>query len=158
MDSLYPLVLGVHSWLRWIVLVAGVLLVLRAAAGVFGKREWMKADRGALLAFVLSMDLQLVVGLVLYIGVSPVTRTALADMPSAMKDPTLRFFAVEHGMMMMLALILLHVGNVLVKKSNVSSVRFKRALIFGGLALLLILAGIPWPGSATHPRPLFFGW
>jgi nucleotide-binding universal stress UspA family protein len=74
------------------------------------------------------------------VGISPITKAALADMGSAMKDPALRFWAVEHATMMILALGLVHMGRARVKKS-VGLAKHKAALIFFGLALLFVVLG-----------------
>jgi hypothetical protein len=71
-----------------------------------------------------------------------------------MRDPALRFWAVEHLTMMVSAVVLVHVGRVLARKTADADKKRKRFLICFGLAVLLILLGIPWPGMASG-RPLF---
>src|SRR5687768_12707763 len=87
--SMYPLLLAVHSLLRWAVLAAGGAAILRALTG--GKRSWTPADDRAGLWFVLAMDVQFLLGLVLYAGVSPITQVAFADFGGAMGNAMLRF-------------------------------------------------------------------
>jgi hypothetical protein len=79
---------------------------------------------------------------------------AMQDFGTAMRDPILRFWAVEHFTMMLSAAILVHVGRVLARKTADAGKKRMRLLICFGLALLLILLGMPWPGMATG-RPLF---
>ncbi len=62
-----------------------------------------------------------------------------------MKDSVMRFFAVEHILMMLIALVLITMGHVKAKKSTESSAKFKHIIVFFGIALILILAAIPWP-------------
>ena len=78
-------------------------------------------------------------------------------MGSAMKDPLTRFFTVEHTLMMILAWILVHVGRTSVKRAADND-KHKQMLISFGLALVLILAAIPWPFRAEIARPLFRGF
>ena len=66
-------------------------------------------------------------------------------MGAVMKDPNDRFFAVEHAMMMIIAWLLVHVGRSMVKRAGTDAQKHKRTLIYFGLALILILAMIPWP-------------
>ena len=146
--------LVLHSLLRWAVLLFGLLAIVRALQGWFGARPWTSLDDRASKYFVMAFDLQTLVGLILYGGLSPVTRAAFADMGAAMKDAFLRFYAVEHLTMMILALGLVHVGRVRAKKATTDAARHRTAAIFFGLALLLALAAIPWPGRAVG-RPLF---
>jgi hypothetical protein len=52
------------------------------------------------------------------------------------------------------ALIVAHVGNVLARKASTDPSRHLRGAIYLGLALLLTLIGIPWPGM-PNGRELF---
>jgi fucose permease len=74
-----------------------------------------------------------------------------------MKDANNRFFTMEHALMMVIAWILVHVGRVAVKKSVTPAGKHKKALIFFGIAILLILAAIPWPFREAIARP-FYRW
>src|SRR5580704_9403815 len=91
---MYNVVLVLHSWLRWGVIVSGVL----ATASTFtaepsGSSD--PADRWGLL-FMALLDLQMLVGLLLYLVLSPVTTAIFNDFGGAMTDPVARFWAVEH--------------------------------------------------------------
>jgi hypothetical protein len=143
-----------HSLLRWAVLAFGLLAIVRALQGWFGARPWTSLDDRAGKYFVMAIDVQTLVGLVLYGGLSPITRAAFTDMGAAMKDALLRFYAVEHLSLMLVGLALVHVGRVRARKAPTDAARHRTAAIFFGLALLVILAAIPWPGRAIG-RPLF---
>lgn len=151
LSSLYQPVLMVHGIFRWIVLAAAVAAVVVSLSGWLGKKPWSVNARRAGLIFVGMMDLQFLIGLVLY-AASPVIKTAWQDMKVAMKDHDLRFFAVEHTAVMLLALILAHVGSVLSKKASTDAAKYRLAAIWYGISLLLILSRIPWF------RPLFRGF
>ena len=142
--TLYTIVLFLHSWLRWIV----VLLALIAGAAAF--RGWLiggevrPLHRRLNLAYVASLHAQLLLGLLLYFVLSPVTRTAFADFGAAMKDATLRFWAVEHLSLMLLAVVVATVASALSKRADGDRARHRRAALGFLLSLLLLLAGIPW--------------
>ncbi|HEU4551815.1 MAG TPA: hypothetical protein VFS25_03240 [Chitinophaga sp.] len=146
--------LTIHSLLRWVVLLTGIWACVRALRGVNGKTPFTAADNKASLFFSISLDVQFLVGLILYFVTSPLMQTARADFGAAMKDNVLRFFAVEHTTMALLALILVHIGRSKVKKAGTAARQHKLALIFYGIALLLILALIPWPFRTELGR----GW
>ena len=148
---MYGFVLDAHSWLRWAVIIVGLWTILRAA--VPGPRPWTVTDDRFVRLFVISLDLQLLLGLALYFVLSPFTRQAMADMATAMKVPGLRFFAVEHLFGMLIGITLAHVGAIKIRKTPIER-RHRVALIYFVLALLAILASIPWPGIAAG-RPLF---
>ena len=154
---MYPLMLVVHSLLRWVVLAAGLVAFGRAVAGMRGRRAWTAGDDRAGQLFVGMLDLQLLIGIALYLVFSPITRAAFQDFGAAMASPILRFWAVEHILGMVIALALAHIGRVRVRKTTDPVRRHKLAAIFFGLALVAILATIPWPGMPAG-RPLFRGF
>jgi membrane protein DedA with SNARE-associated domain len=70
-----------------------------------------------------------------------------------MRDPAARFFAVEHLSMMLAAVVLTHVGRVLARKAATPAQKRTRLSICFGMATLLMLVAIPWPGFRSG-RPL----
>jgi hypothetical protein len=142
-----------HSLLRWLVIAFGLVAVFRALSGVSARRSWGPLDDRAGRLFVIGLDIQTLVGLILYGVLSPITSAAMSDMGAAMKDPLLRFYVVEHLVMMIGAVALAHVGRARLRKATGDLARHRTAAIFFTLALLLILLGIPWPFRAVG-RPL----
>jgi hypothetical protein len=153
---MYSLLLFLHSALRWIVLLTGLFALIRAIAGARGRRRWMASDSTPGLFFIISCDLQLLIGLALYLVFSPTVQAAFGNIGAAMRNPEYRFFVVEHAAGMIVAIALAHVGRVRSKKAKTDDARFKGAAIFYGLALLILLGSIPWPGMPAG-RPLFRG-
>ena len=145
-------VLTLHSWLRWLVLLTGFLAFGRAAAGASGRKPWKPSDDRAGFWFVMALDVQFLLGLILYAFLSPITRAAFGDFGAAMKNSGLRFWAVEHVFGMLIGVALAHVGRVRARKTD-SLRRHRVTAIFFGLALAAILASIPWPGT-PNGRPL----
>jgi hypothetical protein len=113
------------------------------------------ADRWGLFAMA-SLDLQMLLGLVLYLAVSPNMQPIRDNFGAAMKDPALRFWAVEHLSSMLGAVILAHAGRVLARKAKTADAKRTRLLVCFGLATFLVLLGMPWPGRPGG-RPLFRG-
>ena len=149
---MYPFILAVHNIVRWIVVIAGILAIGRALMGWFGKKQWVKQDRMLGLIFTSSIDIQLLLGILLYFVYSPITKGAFKDFGAAMAISGIRFFVMEHVLMMVLALVFAHLGSALPKKVDDDVSKFKRAALWFGLALITIFAGIPWG------RPLFPGF
>jgi hypothetical protein len=135
---------------RWLVLTALVLALIFALTGWAGKKEWTKRDKITGLVLTIFMDIQFLIGLILYAFVSPFTKAAFADFGAAMKNADLRFYAVEHILLMLIALVFVHIGKSKSKKLPEPWKKHRAAAIWFGLALVLILAGIPWD------RALFF--
>ena len=150
---MYETLLILHSWLRWFVLGAGLLAVVRAYSGWQGRRPFTKGDNGISAAFSGFMWLQVIVGLGLYFGLSPVGLKAM-KVAGAMKDPTTRFFGMEHVVVMILAAVLAQVGRIALKKASSDTLKHKKAFTYFAIALVLVLLMIPW-GIWNPGRPLF---
>jgi hypothetical protein len=149
---MYPFVLNVHSWLRWVVIATCLWSIMRAAMS--GGRPWTPADARASRLFMITLDVQMLLGLLLYLVLSPFTRQAMGDIGAAMKVSGLRFFLVEHLLGMLIAIALTHVGIAKIRRASGDANRHRTALIFFSLALVAILASIPWPVMPAG-RPLF---
>jgi hypothetical protein len=150
---MYATVLLLHSLLRWLVLLAGLVAAARGLSGWRSRRLWTLPDERAGFWFTLTLDLQFLLGLLLYVALSPLTRGAFQDFGGAMRDSVLRFWAVEHVFGMIIGIALAHIGRSRIHKTGNDVRRHRLAAIFYTLALLAILASIPWPGLA-HGRPL----
>src|SRR3984957_20603618 len=150
---MYTLVLLVHSWLRYVALAAGFAATLTPLAGRPETAREGRADRWALVLMIV-LDVQMLLSLLLYLALSPFTAEAMRDFGAAMKNPALRFFAVEHVTLMFVAVILAHMGRVLARKAKTPGARRMRIAMCSGLATLVMLLAIPWPGL-TSGRPLF---
>ncbi|MBT3385850.1 MAG: hypothetical protein HN778_07445 [Prolixibacteraceae bacterium] len=141
---MYTGLLHTHNMFRWLVLIVLASAIIFALAGWFGKREWKKRDNLIGLLLTIFMDIQFLVGIILYAFVSPITKAAFADFGAAMGNADLRFYAVEHILMMVIALVLVHIGRAKSKKGTVPWKKHRTAAIFYSIGLLLILAAIPW--------------
>jgi hypothetical protein len=145
---MYTAVLVIHNWIRWVALVAAIGTVFAAI-----RRQDGAAQRWSLIA-VSVLDLQMLLGLLLYLVLSPNMAAILNNFGGAMKDPTARFWAVEHIASMFGAVIMAHVGRVLARKATSGEARRKRLLITFSIVSLLMMIGMPWPGRPGG-RPLF---
>jgi uncharacterized membrane protein YozB (DUF420 family) len=154
---MYSPLLFVHSWIRWAVVALGLIAVVRAAAGIRTRRPFTPLDEAGARRFGVALDVQFLLGLLLYVWASPFTTEAFRDVGAAMRNSQLRFFVVEHVFGMVVALALVHIGRARVKRALDSAGRHKTAFVFFGLALLATLASIPWPGMPAG-RPLFRGF
>lgn len=133
-------VLILHNIMRWVVVLLAIYALVRMYKGVFGKGEFVEGDRKALSWFSISLDVQLLLGLVLYIG-------------GRWWQNSIRFFAMEHISIMIVAVVLAHLAVVFSKRAETAPSKFKRGAIYATLAVLAVLVGIPWP-FFSYGRPL----
>jgi hypothetical protein len=149
---MYTAVLILHSWLRWLVLLFGVWAVWRAFA-VPAVERWSAADERAAKLFTIALDAQLLLGILVYVWLSPTIAAARHAFGAAMQQPQLRFWLVEHPVGMIAALVLAHIGRARIRRQLEPRKR-RVARIFFTISLLLVLASIPWPGL-PYGRALF---
>lgn len=141
---MYIGLLHLHNVLRWLILIAALVTLLKYFTGWFSQKKWRKSDHIMGVIFMVLIDLQFLTGIVLYFFVSPITKTAFQDFGAAMKNSDLRFYAVEHALMMLIAVSLIHIGWSRSKKAAADKSKFSQALIFFGIAYVIMIALIPW--------------
>jgi hypothetical protein len=139
--------------MRWVVLAAALMAVVNAVRSL-GDGDQKLPGRLFDILFMAASDLQLLFGLILYFGLSPFTKEALTDFGGAMAQPQLRYWAIEHPVGMIVAIVLLRVGRVTSAGASTPAAARKRRLIWFALSLLVMIASIPWPGM-PNGRPLF---
>ncbi len=142
---------AIHSSLRWVLLIILLISIAQAFSGWFGKKEFTPQFRKSVLYTVIITHLQFVLGLVMYFMSGFVD----FNMSVSMKNPVTRFFTVEHIAMMVVAIVLITLGSALSKRGKTDEAKYKRVAIFFTLALILILAAIPWPFREALGRNWF---
>ncbi|APR99724.1 hypothetical protein [Pajaroellobacter abortibovis] len=141
-----------HSLLRWGILFLFLPVLWRSIKGVRNRSPYQTIDAQLRLALVSLLDFQLLIGLALF-WVSPFTERGERGMVHVMREPLLRFWTVEHPSTMFLAIVFAHLGKIFIKRTSQDEVRQQRTLVFFGIAFVLMMAGIPWPGTQWG-RPL----
>jgi hypothetical protein len=141
---MYPYVLSLHNVVRWIVLLAGAWAVFLAWRGWLGRRQWTSAEDRATRIFVGVLDVQFLLGLLLFAVVSPLTRQAFRDVGAAMSDAPVRYFLLEHPLIMLAAIAAAHIGAVQVRRATSDAERFQKASILLGLSFAALAGFIPW--------------
>ncbi len=141
---MYTGLLHLHSFLRWVALIFIVAAFIRSLMGWLNKSEYSPLDNKLSLFSLISAHIQLIIGFILYF-VSPIVSAGLADIGGAMKEPTLRFWTIEHMSVMFFAIVLITLGRSLSKRAADDTDKHKKVALFFGFGLLLILMRIPWP-------------
>src|SRR5690606_4254085 len=136
----------------WAVVALGLLAIYRGWRGSVQRRPWTTGDTGVSLAFAAALDMQLVVGVVLWLY-SPISILGIHELDLGLRDRVLRFWTFEHPTLMLLGIVLAHVGLLRILRVTDLDRRHRAVVLYFGLALLLVLAGIPWP-FLPYGRPL----
>lgn len=133
----------VHS--VWAYLVLGVLVIttFNSLLGFFRKKEYGAKDMRLALFTLITMHIQFLIGLVLFF-VSPNGLQAIQNNGMGGLSSAARKLAVEHPTLMLIAIVLVTIGYSKHKKQRLSTPKFKKLAIFYTLALIAVLAIIPW--------------
>ncbi len=123
---MYPYLLVAHSLLRWAVIALGILAAVSVVEGGAGARR-------RVVPFVIAADLQIILGLLLWAWLSPVT-----SIGGGMGDAEVRHYTVSHPAVGLAAALLAHTGNVFLKRGFAQA----RLLVF--LAVGAVLLAVPW--------------
>jgi hypothetical protein len=135
---MYTGLVHMHSGLRWIALVLLIAAVFIALSRWQGRNGYTDGNRKLYLFTLISIHLQLVIGLILYF-ISPKVNFSMIS------DKLYRFYTVEHLTGMLIAIVLITIGYSRSKRASDPTTKQRLIAIFYGLGLLLILAMIPWP-------------
>jgi hypothetical protein len=133
----------IHSYWAYLVLAFLAFAVINALIGVTQKKEFRDKDLRIGLFTLIVSHIQLLIGLGWYF-MSPWYKALKTDSASVMADKTTRLLAVEHPIMMIIAIVLITMGWSKHKKKTTATSKFKTFALFYGLALLLVLSRIPW--------------
>ncbi len=152
--TIYSLLLYAHSWCRWLVLATLLYAIVRSWRGWKSGRTFGAPDNRARYAAVAAAHLQLALGLGLYF-ISPIVGYFLNDFSAAVHQREMRFFGMEHSLMMSIGVIVLTIGGVKTKRREEDREKFRTMTIWFAVALFIILTSIPWSFSPLTSRPLF---
>ncbi len=155
---MYNFFLITHSWLRWAVLIMAVYAIYKNYEGLTSGRKWLAADKKVNTLFMSTLHLQLLIGLILYVGFSPLVQTFFADPKASMKVAELRFWGMEHFAGTFIGIIVAQIGSIRAKKQVSDAGKFRTAFFYFLAAMAIILLMIPF-GIWNAERPLFrFGF
>ena len=138
---MYNALLVTHSYLRFILLILLIVVIITSLMGLINKKPYTSTDNKLSLFLFISTHLQLLLGLILFF-VSP----AIEFSGAAMKDPTARYWLVEHNTAMIIAIVLITLGRSTSKKMTDSQSKHRRMFIFNLIALAIILIAISMSG------------
>jgi len=134
---MYTGLVHAHSGLRWVALLLLVASVFVAISRWMGNKSFTDGNRKLYLFTLISVHIQLVLGLILYF-ISPKVDFG------GMSNRIVRFYTVEHISIMLVAIIAITIGYSRSKRATNDTQKHRLVGILYGIGLALILAGIPW--------------
>lgn len=147
METVLTVLIGLHNLFRWVWVLAALLALGAAYSGWLQKRAYTPRDRTFGMIFVSVMDVQLLLGGILYfIGNWGVKAFSLGGGMQVL------YFAVEHTPAMLVALVIAHIGSARAKRATEDVLKHRTSAIFFTIAALLVLVAIPWMQRGLLPN------
>ncbi len=142
---MYTGLVHLHNLLRWVILITLVWSLINAFKVKNGKET---------LIMMISSHVMLLVGLIQWFGGEwGLKRIKEMGMGEAMKNAAVRFFAVEHALMMIIAIALITIGHRSAKAGKANTKWF----LLAALAIILLMMPGPWKGDVALQRGLMPG-
>jgi hypothetical protein len=128
--------LSFHAFWRWVLLVIAAIVVIKSLVGWLGRQPWTQLDDRLGMAYVIAVDVQVLVGLLIWLF-GPM---GLRVLTQAMGDAGLRFIALEHPILMLISMAFAHVGRSRSRRGADPVAQHRTAFIFYALSLLFLAA------------------
>jgi heme A synthase len=141
---MYTTIQFLHSYWAYLVLIILVLASFNALYKLFTNKEFQPIDFRISLFTLIVSHIQLLLGIVLFFSSDYLSIISDLGMGEVMKNSALRSNIIEHPLTMIIAVTLITIGYSKHKKKLTSSPKFKMLAIFYTIALVLVLAKIPW--------------
>ena len=158
-QDLLNFLLPVHNVLRWVILILLVLALVNAASRMNTNHPFTKGQRSIGLFLMIATHINFLIGLFQWFvsawGLNLIRNNGFGVV---MKDDAQRFWAVEHFVSMLIAVVLITLANRVSKKSYIDRIKHKRIFWLLLAALIILLFAIPWPFREEIGRPWMRGF
>lgn len=151
---MYSTLLAFHSLFRWLVLISLLVSIVIAWRGWQRRRAFSPLHNSLRHWTATIVHIQLLLGLWLYF-ISPITGFFLQNFREAVKIRDVRFFGMEHIVMMLIAVVIITIGSAKAKRRATDQEKFKTMTLWFLVGLIIIFLSIPWGFSPFTSRPYF---
>ncbi len=134
---MYPMLLLTHSLVRYFILIFLIWVIIKSFAAWRSNAAFSAADEKAGVWLLILSHIQLLLGVGLYF-----TSGLVQFSSDTMKNPSVRYWTVEHVFMMVIAIVLITVGRISTKKITDPQAKGKKLFWYNAVALLIIVAAI----------------
>ena len=153
---MYPEILALHSLFRWLVVVSLLFAIYRSYKGWLSNKAFSKFDNSVRKWTAIIAQLQMLIGITLY-SISPFVHYFLHHFKKALPQREIRFFGMEHAIMMITAIVVITIGSAKAKRKTSDKEKYKTMAIWFSIGMLIILSSMPLPFSPPPfvQRPFF---
>jgi hypothetical protein len=123
------ILVSLHSFWRYAVLIAAVVALVGAVAGWMGSLSPALTARRAGTLYIIALDFQFLLGIIIWV------LEARWSVPG--------FFRFEHPTIMILAVVAAHAGQAMAKRATNPKAAARTVAIAIAVSLVLVVVGIP---------------
>lgn len=146
--------LHLHNFLRWVILLLLLVSIISSFNAWRSKRALKQSDKKLWLFNMIAAHITLLVGIYLLIwGPMGIKNMVMPEGESFLSNPVLRFKWLFHPVSMFIAVALITFGKRLGKANIPDEAKFRKAFVYFLLALIIILAAIPWDAALFPGMP-----
>ena len=139
---MYSAILISHIFISILLILLSVYIVMRSVFGLLGKVDFSAfQDIKLPIIAVIFFYLELILGVLLY-AIYINKLEVLITQANANAYFSARFWAVEHAILMLFAIIFGHLGLVYAKNLKDDTKKFKKNFLYFGLSFVLIFISI----------------
>lgn len=139
---MYSYILIPHIIISILLLLVVLFVLIRSFLGFFSKVNFSKSIDIYIPIFAVSLlYLELILGMMLY-AIHINELSTLVSQENANSYFSARFWAVEHTILMMFAIVFGHLGLVYAKNLEEDKAKFQKNFLYFGLSFLLIIFSV----------------
>ncbi len=153
MEIIFQILLSIHNLVRWLILILmSLVLIYGILIWIYQKKNQLsfkslentnlfKINKKIFFYLFIVINIQFLIGFTLY-PLSTLVIGGWNHLSESIKVKEVRFFMVEHPVLMVVLLGIIHAINGYLKKENENFYKIQTFLIV--LSFLIILYGVPW--------------
>jgi len=130
-------IVGVHSLVRWLVVIIAVIAVVRYALVMSGRAQSSGMDRGLMSGYTGLLDLNVLLGLIIIVGLSISTGQVLAAW-------------LEHGVTNIVGVAVAHFFARRARKVEDARLKARTSLLGVVVSIAIIVVGVALVGGWTR--------
>ena len=134
----YALLKSIHTLISGSFLVIAIWLTIRSVKGIFKGTTYSKTDKWLSYGFIITMYLQLILGLILFANPNVGAETIYPGVEGALRHASKRFWPIEHIVLMLFALFIANLGLIFSNHTADDKGKYSKILIYYLIAMVMI--------------------
>jgi hypothetical protein len=142
MNNFISFFANLHSFFAYVFIVTTLISIVYAVIGFFSKKAYTDTQFTLAKSAFIASHIQLLLGICYWVVLGGTS--IFGRMGEIMGNSDLRKMFIEHPFTNIIAIVILSIGYIKIKKSQDDSFRNKTNLIFYAISFVLILSRIPF--------------